>query len=295
MESTQERPRTSKLTMQRSVALKRSKLFQGPAAILSLVEDPSSWHQNASNPRCGVCLFPLGPGTWPSKMDIKEECNRDPRRFGPEELDVEASASRGCTFCNNIDKFGLQCRAVELSLDKNGVSLTKSDGTITSFIFVVPPTRLYNDLPRELERECSLLGKHRLCRGLGTIKMNSTADYHVLDQAKLWWETCVRRHNCQGGRSSFTPTRLLRIEHRSDDTVIRLVAVTQPVQYVALSHRWSQETEKISLSRSNQLERMGKGILSIELPRLSELNSLPVSSVSRYHPAARNHFASYIV
>lgn len=180
--------------------------------------------------------------------------------------EVEASSSRGCEFCREILKFALSCGAIDLSTDQASdprcLEVITSDETSSRFIFVVPLAFPYEPRRKAL--------KSRLCRGKETIKMNSTADDHVIDQAKLWWEACIRKHKCQPVSCSYKPTRLLRLEHKSNDTVIWLVTVTQPVQYVTLSHRWSKETEEISLSWSNLHRRMERGILATELPRLSK-------------------------
>lgn len=226
--------------------------------------------RGASHPRCGVCLFLLKPGIRASNNDTEEKICYLAEWFGRKGF--EASARRGCTICKKIIKFALRCGAPELCIDKDGtcrrITIFKSDGTWTNFIFVVPPTAPYADLLRY---------PHRLCRGLGTIKMKSTADDHVLDRAQLWWEMCIRDHKCQEGRCSYTPTRLLRLENRFDDTIVWLTTVAEPVQFVALSHRWSKETEKISLSSLNLHERMENGIPSTELPRLSEFNFISVT------------------
>lgn len=236
------------------------KTDQGPLDILSLMKHPcSSDSRGAGNPNCGVCLLPLRKGARPSNVDA-DLVHYYGQAFGLKE--VEASSSRGCRFCRNIFKFALSCGADDLWVRHDFhlfLIATKSDGTFTRFIFTVPLKVPCEDLPRGL----------RLCRGRETIKMTSTADDHVIDQAKLWWETCMRKHKCQEGYRPYKPTRLLRLE--PNDTVIRLVTVTQPVQYVALSHRWSKETEEISLSSLNLYQRIEMGILITQLPRLSKL------------------------
>lgn len=230
--------------------------------ILSLMESPhSNSTRRAGNPCCGVCLFPLSKGVRPSNADA------DPRYESREKFGlkaVEASSSRGCRFCRRIFRLALSCGAVGLCIDQRDeprmLTVTKSDGTSTRFIFMVPMDFPWRKLPRT----------YRLCRGRETIKMTSTADDDVLDQAKLWWEICMRKHKCQEVHHSFKPTRLLRLEHKPDNTVIWLVSVTSPVQYVALSHRWSKETAETSLCSSNLQQRVEKGILVTELPRLSK-------------------------
>lgn len=236
---------------------------QEPLDIRSLMEPPCACasENRAGNPNCGVCLLPLSKGARPSNIDA-DHVHFWGQVFGPKE--IEASSSRGCEFCRNISKFALSCGGDGLWVRHDWhlfVVAPKSDGTFKRFIFTVPPEAPCEDLPPAI----------RLCRGRETVKMRSTADDHVLDQAKLWWETCVRKHKCQEVQCTYKPTRLLRLEPEPNDTVIRLATVTQPVQYVALSHRWSKETEEISLTWSNLHQRIDNGILIAQLPRLSKL------------------------
>lgn len=240
------------------------KTEQEPLDIRSLVEPPSecSSETRAGNPNCGICLLPLSKGARPSNIDADPHDRFGRQVFGPKE--IEASSSRGCEFCRNLFKFALSCCTDGLWVRHEWhlfLVAPKSDGTFTRFIFTVPPEVPCEDLPPAI----------RLCRGRETIEMTSTADDHVIDQAKLWWETCVRKHKCQEVYRTYKPTRLLRLEPKPNDTVVRLVTVTQPVQYVALSHRWSKETEEISLTSSNLHQRIEKGILVAQLPRLSKL------------------------
>lgn len=46
--------------------------------------------------------------------------------------------------------------------------------------------------------------------------------------------------------------------------------LTEPVEYLTLSHRWSEETLDVSLVNSNRSDRMENGIMSSDLPRLGE-------------------------
>lgn len=141
--------------------------------------------------------------------------------------------------------------------------IVRSDETIQDFVFMTDPTFS----PEELIRIYPPLG-----RGLRADEIKSTAESQTIDQARQWWETCSREHHCQGGPCSYIPRRLLRLEHSADEaaTVISLVEdLAEPVEYVTLSHRWSEETKVVSLLTSNRRQMLDNGILSSDLPRLS--------------------------
>lgn len=223
-------------------------------------------------PRCGVCLFHLVPEAKPSNVDTDEDLSlikntwaRSTRR------EFQASADRGCPFCRNILNFALNLGATDLSLkqqsDYRGISIAMQDGTFEPFVFLMPPSDEDPDP-----------GHSSICRGIGTVSIKGTAENEVLDEAKLWWERCTQEHNCRAGPCTYIPRRLLRVERASGQTaaVVRLVEdLTEPVEYVALSHRWSEETKAVSLVNSNRCERMEEGVLSSTLPRLSKFDIKP--------------------
>lgn len=225
--------------------------------------------RGAGKRRCGVCLFHLVPEAKPSNVDADEDLYlivntwvRSTRR------EFQASADRGCPFCRNILNFALNQGATDLSLKQQsewrGVSITMENGAVQPFVFLVPP----ND-------EDHAPGHSSICRGLETMSIKSTAENEVLDEARLWWERCTQEHYCRTGPCTYSPHRLLRVERASGQTaaVVRLVEdLAQPVEYVALSHRWSDETKAVSLVNSNRCERMEEGVLSSALPRLSEFD-----------------------
>lgn len=225
--------------------------------------------RGAGKPRCGVCLFHLVPEAKPSNVDTDEDLSlientwaRSTRR------EFQASADRGCPFCRNILHFALNHGATDLSLKQQsawrGVSITMDNGTVEPFVFLAPP----NDEDYDQ-------GHSSICRGLGTASIKGTAENKVIDQARLWWENCTREHDCRAGPCTYIPRRLLRLERDSDQTaaVVRLVEdLTEPVEYVALSHRWSEETKAVSLINSNRCERIERGVLISTLPRLSEFD-----------------------
>lgn len=225
--------------------------------------------RGAGKPRCGVCLFHLVPGAKPSNVDADEDLSlientwaRSTRR------EFQASAGRGCIFCRNILNFALNHGATDLSLKQQsnwrGVSITMENGTVEPFVFLAPPNaENYNQ------------GHSSICRGVGAVSIRGTAENEVLDEARRWWEGCTQEHNCRAEPCTYIPRRLLRVERASGQTaaVVRLVEdLTEPVEYVALSHRWSEETKAVSLVNSNRCERMEKGVLSSALPRLSEFD-----------------------
>lgn len=228
--------------------------------------------RGAGKPRCGVCLFHLVPGAKPSNVDADEDLSlientwaRSTRR------EFQASADRGCPFCRNILNFALNHGATDLSLKQQsgwrGVSITMENGAVEPFVFLVPP----ND-------ENYYKGHSSICRGLGTASIKGTAENEVLDEARLWWERCTQEDGCRAGPCTYTPRRLLHVEPASGQTaaVVRLVEdLTEPVEYVALSHRWNEETKAVSLVNSNRCQRMEEGVLSSELPRLSKSDIKP--------------------
>lgn len=138
------------------------------------------------------------------------------------------------------------------------------NGRVEPSVFLAPPNEEnYNQ------------GHSSICRGLGTVSIRGTAENWVLDEARLWWERCTQEHNCRAEPGTYIPRRLLRVERASGQTagVVRLVEdLAEPVEYVALSHRWSEETKAVSLVNSNRCKRMEEGVLSSALPRLSEFD-----------------------
>lgn len=238
------------------------------------VDDPfqieDDYARGAGQPRCGVCLFPLGTGARPSNVDVDEDLSRIQHTMANSTLrEFQVSAARGCAYCINILNFALGHGAVQLRLKQGsewrGIVIYRENGTSENFLFVAPPNKSHKDLNNR--------GYNFVCRGLGAASIKGTAEEEVLDKARLWWDRCDREHKCRPQPCSFIPRRLLRVEHCPDETatVVWLVEdPTTPVEYVALSHRWSEETRSVSLVNSNRRQRMENGVLSSDLPRLSE-------------------------
>lgn len=221
-----------------------------------------------AKPRCGICQFRLSSGKQPSSVSEIEytasDCEDEAAGLLP---DLQVSAHRGCTSCKNILNFFLRQGAVKAELQRRGarwleIRIARSDKTFQDFIFMTDPTFS----PDELSRIYPPLG-----RGLTAAEIKSTAENQTLDQARHWWEMCSREHRCQVGPCSYIPRRLLRLEHSADEaaTVISLVEdLAEPVEYVALSHRWSEETKAVSLLASNRRQMLDNRLLSSGLPRL---------------------------
>lgn len=224
----------------------------------------------AGKPRCGVCLFPLGPGARSSNVDVDEDLYPIKHTMAKSTLrEFQVSAARGCTFCDSILNFALGRGAVQVKFKQashwRGVVISRENGTFENFLLLAPPNKSHEELNNQ---EFNFV-----CRGLGAASIKGTAEDEVLDKARLWWDRCTREHHCRPQPCSYIPHRLLRIDHRPDETatVVWLVEdLTAPVEYVALSHRWSEETKAVSLVNSNRRQRMEKGVLSSNLPRLSE-------------------------
>ncbi|KAJ0109411.1 Uncharacterized protein J7T55_000336 [Diaporthe amygdali] len=230
--------------------------------------------RGAGKPRCGVCLFLLSPGAHPSNIDADKDITQTVGtylKFTRKEF--VASADRGCTSCRNILKFALHRGAIQLESDQGpfwrGISISDSRMTHGYFIFLTQHTIPMTD---------SYQGYPLICRGNATANLEGTAENRVLDRARRWWEMCNSEHNCRRRPCSYIPRRLLRIEHNSDETasVVWLVEdLTEPVEYIALSHRWSEETKAISLLNSNRCQRIEEGLPCSHLPHLSEFNTFP--------------------
>lgn len=228
--------------------------------------------------RCGICQLPLSTGKQPSSVSENEytvyDCETRAAGLLP---DLQVSANRGCTSCRNILNFFLRQCAVRADLQRRGVRwlefrITRLDKTSQECVFMTDPTFS----PEELSRIYPPLG-----RGLTAAEIKGTAENQTLDQARHWWEICRREHHCQVVPCSYIPRRLLRLEHTADDaaTVVSLVEdLAKPVEYVALSHRWSEETKAVSLLNSNRRQMLDNGLLSSELPCLSMY--LAVSTVN---------------
>lgn len=251
--------------------------------IRSLMETPMYWQMNdpfkyedpsargAGKPRCGVCLFPLVGGATASNVDADEDLSLFKSSWATStRREFRASAARGCTYCASILSFAHDNGAIELKLSQRdfwrGIVIIKDlRGSHETFVFLAPPGKTHEDLDG---------GKHSsIGRGVGAASIKCSAENEVLDKARSWWETCSEKHDCRTGPRCDTPTRLLRLEHSPDEnaTVVWLVeGITQPAEYVALSHRWSEETKIVSLVNSNWLERIEKGMSSTDLPRLMQ-------------------------
>lgn len=229
----------------------------------------SSSARGEGHPKCGVCLFPLCPDAKPSHIDVERLSLIRNTAVLSTGRAFQMSADRGCTSCRAVSDFAAEHGAVDLELEQRSswweIAIYRDDGTSESFVFLAPPDKTPEDMDDQEHNS--------ICRGHGAASIKGTVEDEVLGKARLWWERCIREHRCQTGPSSFRPRRLLRLEHSPDETetVVRLVQdLTEPVEYVALSHRWSEETLAVSLVNSNHSERMEKGLLSSDLPRLSE-------------------------
>lgn len=242
-------------------------MFNHPEGGPSPVESLES--RGMAKPRCGICQFRLSTGKQPSSVSENEytvsDCEDEAAGLLP---DLQVSAHRGCTSCRNILNFFLRQGAVKAEIRRPAarwleIRITRSDKTFQDFVFMTDPTFS----PDELSRIYPPLG-----RGLRAAEIKSTADNQTLDQARHWWEICSREHHCQVGPCSYIPRRLLRLKYTADDaaTVVSLVEdLTEPVEYVALSHRWSEETKAVSLLTSNRRQMLDNGLLSSDLPCLS--------------------------
>lgn len=223
-----------------------------------------------AKPRCGICQFRLSTGKQPSSVDAEGHtallCEAEAPGLLPE---FGISARRGCTSCTNIFNFLLRHGAVQADLQQRGarwleIRIVRSDKTAQNFVFVTDPTFS----PEELSRIYPPLG-----RGLAAAAIKGTAEDQTLGLAKHWWEMCTREHHCRVGPCSYIPHRLLRLEHNDDDEAATHVSLVEnlagPVEYVALSHRWSEETKAVSLLTSNRHQMSQRGLVSSQLPRLS--------------------------
>lgn len=242
--------------------------------------------RGAGKPRCGVCLFPLVAGATASNVDADEDLSFiKSTRVEFTTKGFRASANRGCTYCARILSFARDNGAIDLDMFHfhfwRRIHITYKDfrRDPTTFVFLAALGKFHGDLDS---------GRHSsIGRGLGAASIQGTYEIEVLDKARLWWEMCSKEHDCRLGPRHYTPSRLLRLEHRPDEaaTVVWLVeGMTEPVEYVALSHRWSKETEAVSLFNSNRHERIKTGMLGFKLPRLSESASTSSAHVVNTSP-----------
>ncbi|KND92074.1 hypothetical protein TOPH_03546, partial [Tolypocladium ophioglossoides CBS 100239] len=220
--------------------------------------------------RCGACLFALDPACKPLKIDVGGSSDAvfmtsDYHEFSYE--NVAKSADRGCERCKTI---------VE--------SLGRCDANFTTARWW--PGRLGGGEARPYLELVEAQQKFELCVSTGsfTKSMSSahpcicsgdrvagnTGGTDTLDRVAEWLATCRNNHKqCQAMQgTNFQPTRLLFLGDKDTGRIQLINNDTACTAYAALSHRWSQETQRVRLEHGNLAQRKQRGLSLDEFPRM---------------------------
>jgi hypothetical protein len=222
--------------------------------------------------RCGVCLFELGFGIRPLKIDIIIIGSHGAEsvfwKSGWHEIsyaDLVRSSQRGCRSCRRIieafETFHTGfVKAEWLPPSRRDRPRLVLGETQQVFELCVSPENYSEAIPSVQPCICS----RRKFPG-------STRDAASLDQAARWLAACRSEHEqCRAKDASFQPTRLLYLGDKDHETIRLVEKGASCTTYAALSHRWSEETKQVQLEHRNIEQRKQDGICLGEFPPMMQ-------------------------
>ncbi|KAK0644290.1 heterokaryon incompatibility protein-domain-containing protein [Cercophora newfieldiana] len=244
--------------------------------LLNKVVQTAKW-VDGSPRRCGACLFELDHSAKPASFDVHSEWERmfwtSDTRTSPFPQLVR-SASRGCAKCASVLDFlkqaGLEqrCTAIEWFPSRGWnsgqpqINCQLDGGKVVELEICVSPEET-----EDLIVDGISTAHPSLCRGAKI--SGGTGDSEALTQAARWLGECREKHvKCHKVDETFVPTRLLRIG--GHETMALCEKVSGHINYAALSHHWSEETQAVILKTTNIEQRKIDGITISDLPQMMQ-------------------------
>lgn len=222
-----------------------------------------------------MCLFKLEPDVRSLKLDVDSSqdllfSESDYHEFTRD--DLAKSAGRGCT----------RCKRLTAIFESSGADFTTArwwpahPGTGEPYLELVETSLKFelNALPNGdkqlLQRDDGINSLHP-CIRRGSRVVGSTGDDRCLDQAAAWLDSCRQRHDdCSSNEAMFCPARLLFLGDENTEMIRLIENPPKEIPYVALSHRWTEETLKVRLVHSNHSERLSSGFPLSEFPPMMQ-------------------------
>ncbi|POR37078.1 Uncharacterized protein TPAR_02724 [Tolypocladium paradoxum] len=220
--------------------------------------------------RCGACLFALDPACEPLKVDIGGDSGAVFLMSDYHEVlyeDFVKSADRGCG----------RCKKIISTLGTCDVNFTTarwwpgqlSGGEARPYLELVEAHQKFELCVSTSSFSRNMSAAHPcICRGDRVA--GNTGDTDALGQVAGWFAACRANHkqcNAMQG-TSFQPTRLLFLGDKDARTTRLVENDTTCTGYAALSHRWSEETQRVRLERGNLAQRKQHGISLGEFPQM---------------------------
>lgn len=233
--------------------------------------------------RCSVCLFPNSVPEnireqhhlpWDedpfSSFENGRKINHNLREFCPK--DLKTSQERGCKPCANMLEFLKQDMGPEaLASEPKLQWRTRAYHTGWPCLIVEGPQEhsYFQVFVETSPYDADIIDKRlHPCMNISEDISGSTADDVAIGRAETWLAECKASHEKCKKVQEFVPTRLLSI---SEDTERLFLVENQGgrlVEYAALSHRWSEATKSMSLTKSSHARILKDGIPLNRLPRM---------------------------
>lgn len=111
-------------------------------------------------------------------------------------------------------------------------------------------------------------GKFHPCMNISEDISGSTDDDVAIGRAATWLADCRAGHEKCTRVQDFVPSRLLSISKDPEKITLVEGEGGRHVEYAALSHRWSEATKSMSLTKSTRSRVLEGGIPFHQLPRM---------------------------